>query len=280
MPIDAALIERLGWRQGSLFTLAASRPLVLAHRESIAIPGYTIGGDSRLILVSHDCDLVHRGVHEPRIEVCLAVPHLGGLDGNFTGTRNPRRLHVEIEIDGATGAFELRAPTRFQLSREILQESAPDPNARIAARHHNYFCHWLEKRVRRRALPTEFDRRIDSRTRARIRVALAPLRASVDSLLIAIDPDDVDLPPEQPYAVQVVALMESADYAVAQRRAAVDIAVQRIQELLDLCPGIDLDACISQSMGEMTIDVYRDFLIWDVDDLSLDADVDPPRQIP
>ena len=67
------------------------------------------------------------------------------MDGNFAGTRDPRRLHLELEIDGATQPFELRAPTRFCIPRETLESSTPDPNARLALRHHRHFCHWLAK---------------------------------------------------------------------------------------------------------------------------------------
>jgi hypothetical protein len=101
MPIDAAAIQNLGWRQGSVFTLQASTPVVVANRERISVPQFTIPDEARLILVSHDCDIVHPGPHEPRIEVCPAVRLNGALSGNFTGTRNPRRLHIELEIEGA-----------------------------------------------------------------------------------------------------------------------------------------------------------------------------------
>lgn len=280
MPIDAALIENFGWRQGSIFTLAASGPIVLANRDSVAVPQYTIPDDCRLILVSHDCDVVHRGVHEPRVEVCPAVRLNGALDGNFTGTRNPRRLHIDLEIGGAVQGFELRAPTRFPVPREILQESAPDPHARIRPKHHEYFCHWLAKRVRRTALPTEFDRRVNAQTRTQMRNVLRPVSDSIDSILIALNPDGIELAPEEPYVVQVAALMEAADYADPQRRAAVDGAMLHIGALLDQCPGLELDACVSQSMAEMTLDVYRDFDLWDYDELSLDVGAEPPLQIP
>jgi len=42
----------------------------------------------------------------------------------------------------------------------------------------------------------------------------------------------------------------------------------------------DLDACVRQSMSEMTLDVFRDFSIWDYDELSLDAGAQLPQQIP
>lgn len=280
MPIDAAAIQNLGWRQGSVFTLQASTPVVIANRERISVPQFMIPDDARLILVSHDCDIVHPGPHEPRVEVCPAVRLNGALNGNFTGTRNPRRLHIELAIGGALHAYELRAPTRFTLPREILQASAPDPETRITAKHHRHFCHWLAKRVRRTALPTAFDQRITAQTRSAIRDLLQPLTDSIDSILIGLDPPDEELGPEATYTVQMVALMDPSDFADQHRREAVEGAMQALQNLLDHCNGIELEACVCQSMADMTVDVYRDFSLWDYDQLSLEADDEPPEQIP
>lgn len=280
MPIDATVIQNLGWRQGSIFALDASTPIIVANRDRISVPQFTITDDSRLILVSHDCDIVHPGPHEPRIEVCPAVPINGPLSGNFTGTRNPRRLQVELEIGGVRHGYELRAPTRFLLPREILQESAPDANAALSTKHYRHLCHWLAKRVRRTALPSAFDQRVPSATRSAIRNILHPLADSIDSVLIAIEPRDEELGPGQSYVVQVVALMESADFNHPQSREAVEGAMQDLQNLLDHCDGIELDACVCESMSEMTVDIFRDFSIWDYDDLSFEADALPPQQVP
>ncbi|MGH8187373.1 MAG: hypothetical protein ACREUC_12500, partial [Steroidobacteraceae bacterium] len=82
------------------------------------------------------------------------------------------------------------------------------------------------------------------------------------------------------YIIQVVALMEGPLYSDPQCKATVDVAMHQIEELLDQCPGVELDACVSQSMAEMTLEVYRDFDLWDYDELSLDAGALPPLQIP
>jgi hypothetical protein len=279
MPIDAERIHRQGWRQGSVFTLATSGPIVLAHRDRITVPGFVIDDNARLLLTSHDCDVVHPGLHEPRIEVCPAVAIRGRLDGNFTGTRNPRRLHLELEINGAPQPFELRAPTRFCIPRETLESSLPDPAARLAPRHHKHFRHWLAKRFRRAALPTAFDNRISPDTRREIRNILGPLQGSIDSVLIAIDPEDRELDANTPYVVQVVALMEDADFSDEHRRASVDRALHQIQQRLDRSVGIELEACVSESMARMTVDIFRDFVIWDYDELSLEAHADPPLPV-
>lgn len=279
MPIDAAAIQNLGWRQGSVFTLDASRPIVLAHRNRIAVPEFTIPDDARLILVSHDCDIVHEGLHEPRVEVCPAVA-VDVLSGNYSGTRNPRCIHITIEVDGIHRAHELRAPTRFFLPRETLQDSAPDAAARLTPDHHRHFCHWLAKRVRRTALPTEFDRRVPKKTRSAIRKLLHPLADDIHSLLIAINPNDQELVPEEDYAVQIVALMENDDYLNQQTRETVEGAMKGLEALLDKCEGIELDACVCQSTGVITLDEYVAFSPWDYDDLSLEVGAVVPQQAP
>jgi len=280
MAIDAALIQRNGWRQGSVFTLTASRPIVLEHRDRITVPDFVIGDDARLLLASHDCDVVHPGIHEPRIEVCPAVALNGRLSGNFTGTRNPRRLHIELEINGVARPYELRAPTRFDIGREALEVAQPDPDARITPRHRDHFLHWLAKRFRRAALPTAFDGRISADTRRALRAIIDPLTDSIDTVLIALNPDDQELAPDTPYVIQIVALMSENEFTDGERRGPVEEALGQIQQLIDRCPGIELEACVTESAGRMTIDVFREFVIWDYDDLSLNANIVSPRSLP
>ena len=280
MAIDAALIQQNGWRQGSVFTLEASGPIVLEYRDRIAVPDFVIGDDARLLLTSHDCDIVHPGVHEPRVEVCPAVALNGKLSGNFTGTRNPRRLHLELVINGHTRPYELRAPTRFDIDRTVLQESQPDPDAHITPRHRDHFLHWLAKRYRRAALPTSFDGRISAETRRSIRELIDPLSDSVEAILIALNPDDEELELNVPYIMQIVALMSDINFTNVERRRPVEEALARLQQLLDSCPGIELDACVAASMGRMTVDEYLEFVIWDYDDLSLNVGTAPLRAIP
>jgi hypothetical protein len=67
MPMDVPSIVGHGWRQGSLFTLEASQALLGEKRTH---------ADSRLILASQDCDIVHRGNGEPFVDTFEAKPIL------------------------------------------------------------------------------------------------------------------------------------------------------------------------------------------------------------
>jgi hypothetical protein len=67
MPMDVPSIVGHGWRQGSLFTLEASQALLGEKRTH---------ANSRLILASQDCDIVHRGNGEPFVDTFEAKPIL------------------------------------------------------------------------------------------------------------------------------------------------------------------------------------------------------------
>jgi hypothetical protein len=74
--------------------------------------------------------------------------------------------------------------------------------------------------------------------------------------------------------------MSESDFTNPDRRRPVEEALRQLQQLLDQCAGVELDECLAESTGRMTIDVFLDFAIWDYDDLSLNADMTPPLAVP
>ena len=275
MAIDGARIQTLGWRQGSVFTLEASRPLIAAQRTLYGAESFEVPDDARLIVISHSCDVVNTGTQEPRIELCPAIP-VARLDGRFTGTGNPRRLHVELDVGGVAVPHELLAPTRFYCPRIILETAGPDPAAALPERFRRNFLHWIAKRVRRAALPDAFNRRIDGKLRRRLAKLLAPLQAQMHALLIALDPMDEELADGEAYRMQVLALMEPEDFEDAERQRAVTATVAEMEQLLDGREDIDLEQCEVRSMTNVSLAEHRDFVIWDFDELSLEEGENPP----
>jgi hypothetical protein len=73
--------------------------------------------------------------------------------------------------------------------------------------------------------------------------------------------------------------MEDANFSDPRRRAPVENALQQIQQLIDRSVGIELETCVSESMARMSVDIFRDFAIWDYDELSLEAHAEPPQPI-
>lgn len=144
MPIDSVLIRTNGWRQGSVFSLDDSRTL-LQQPES----------NARLILVSHDCDIVHSGLREPVVEVCEAQPQQR-LDGTYALAKNPRLRHVGLRISEAVVPHSLQAADRRWIDRSLLEGMAPANGAVVAEGERRIITRWLAKRYDRAALPDRF----------------------------------------------------------------------------------------------------------------------------
>lgn len=65
MAFEVADIRQHGRQQGSLFSVESTRDLLGAQIQ---------GGEARLILATHDCDILHQGSHEPKIDAFIATP--------------------------------------------------------------------------------------------------------------------------------------------------------------------------------------------------------------
>lgn len=94
---------------------------------------------------------------------------------------------------------------------------------------------------------------------------------------MAIDPRDQELEDGEEYRLQVLALMEPNEYQDAGKRAAVETATTAIGRLLEGKNDIDLQQCAVRSMTGVNLVEYRDFVIWDLDELSLDQGDNPPQ---
>ena len=280
MPIQSALIASRNWRQGSVFAPTVSSEFIRANRAAIAIPGFEIGEDAILMVISHSCDIVHSGIYEPRIEVCPAV-HISELNGNYTNVRNPRCLQLSLLVENKIAHYEFRAASRFYLPRKVLETNLPNAKVIIGDRELGHLRAWLARRFQRTALPTEFDKRIDRKARDKIRQCLRQVPPhSLHSIVIAINPDDAELSKiEDEYQLQLIALMEPDQYENAQIYEAVANEIEKIEAILGNCDGIDLQACEVESLGNITVAEYRDFSVWDYDHLSWEQNIDPPEQI-
>jgi len=61
----------------------------------VGIPHDPDSGVEALILLSHDCDIVHHDLtREPSAEF-ITMRRAGAPDGNLTHGKNPRRLHMD-----------------------------------------------------------------------------------------------------------------------------------------------------------------------------------------
>ena len=264
MPVDHERIRSKGWCQGRVFSKA----------DNAAIAG-EIPDNSRLILVSHDCDIVHAGNDEPYVEICVARRLEDGPNGLYRWARHPRRLDIEVQIDGAGVGYCIESSRRMSIDRARLESIAPDETATIHTRELTQLTVWLGKRYTRIALPDAFNER-RRETQDRVKRVLKRNGQYISGLMIAMHPKD-ELEAGQNYEIHLVALMLRGDFDIANRREQITDAVAEIAHYLQQCDGIEVVASEVRSEVQFTLHDARYFVELGFDDLSLRKNPEHPR---
>jgi hypothetical protein len=153
--------------------------------DSSALPT-GVGLDARLIVVSHDCDLVHPSYDtEPYVEFVIARPRaVTARDGRFFHGKNPRRLQLWLSIEGEQQLFEISAHEKHRMSKNMLERGRPDARCSLSAAGVQTLARWLSKRYYRPAFPSEFNRRINPVAK-NIEKSMAANGEDVSSIFIA-----------------------------------------------------------------------------------------------
>ena len=157
---DSEAVARLAWRQGSIL-----RPKLAQHAHRYAPKRVAMNDEDRLIVTSHDCDVVSPSLDkEPVVEILRGqIATATKVDTQLSGGRNPRMLHLAFEA-GATGAVLVcSAHDRWPIPRDLLQREVP--HGQLADKDRRLVAEWLAKRYIRAAFPTAFDRRWRAKTK-------------------------------------------------------------------------------------------------------------------
>jgi hypothetical protein len=264
MPIDADLIRANGWRQGKAFTVSDSHLMLRDYADHSIPRGVKLSTETRLLLVSHSCDVVCRREVEHLVEVCPATPisDHDGLDVYGYG-RDPRRLRIHMAVGSEDSIHELHAPTRFYMDRSRLETMRPDPVIAISDENFLILEQWLAARVVRRVFPDEFDRRLSTKNHKKIRKVLQDTEPFVRKLLYSIRPHG-ELEGHEPYGLKVVLLARSEH--LFNERERLQTAVTRIKKILDR-PGINADVVLA-SDDQFTYKQFVGYADWGFEDLS------------
>ena len=264
MPIDHERIRENGWRQGRVFSL-----------DDTATITEQVGTTSRLIVVSHDCDIVHTGDHEPHIELCLAEHLPEGANGLYRWARHPRRLDLEIAIDDARIGFRLNASDKQLHNRAVLEAYRPDDSALLPEVELTRMIVWLAKRYNRVALPDAFNLR-RAAAEDRVRGILRRDGEFLSGLFIALKPRG-EQDEEERYEIHLVGLMRRDNYENIEQRTRIELAINQVGAALDACVGIDVVEAEVQSEATFTLHDLYYFIELTFDDLSLRVDPPEPR---
>ncbi len=271
MPIDHARIHQGGWRQGKLLTVEASRNLLDECTHRPQPPGIELPEGTRLVVVSHSCDVCAPSQLEVGCEFCPAIPlPPGQTAAQFGNARDPRRLRLQVIVDGQPQWHELYAPLRFTHTRASLEEIVPDAAARIEEQQLWALEVWLAARYRRRVLPNTFDARLDTNNHKRIRTAIKPVEEHILSVLFSLSPDEEIADANVPYQLRVALLVRSADLINPGVLEGLEVAKDKVEEILQEREGIEATVELAGD-EEMTVAQFRNYSRWGLEDLSIEA---------
>ena len=148
---DSKAVARLGWRQGSV--LGANLTQVACEHDPRRV---AVSDENRLIVSSHDCDIVSPSLHkEPFVEVLRGrISTAGKLDKQLSGGRNPRILHLGFHAEAADALLVCSVHDRWPIPRELLLGEGPQ--GQLADKERRLVAEWLAKRYIRAAFPDGF----------------------------------------------------------------------------------------------------------------------------
>lgn len=157
---DSEAVARLGWRQGSVLGANLAQ---LAYEH--APRRVAVSEENRLIVTSHDCDIVSPNLSkEPFVEVLQGhAATAGKVDKQLSGGRNPRILNLGFEAGAGGAVLVCSVHDRWPIPRELLLGEGPQ--GQLADKDRRLVAEWLAKRYIRAAFPTAFDLRWRSKTK-------------------------------------------------------------------------------------------------------------------
>lgn len=141
------------WRQGFFLGEDAILALILPDKENLK--------NTVVIVATHDCDLTQHPDAEPMVEVVIGCL-VDILQGNFTHTKSPRKLHLELKNEGSIVFAEFLAKNKISITKEHLAKFLPNNAQSLDDENINIFQRWLALRYRRSAFPDEFESRLKS----------------------------------------------------------------------------------------------------------------------
>jgi len=256
-------IKELGWRQGSIL------PRTLVDKFLEEHPGILDPDTEILLVASHDCDVTNASFDsEPRVELLKAtLLDASRRDGALLYGKNPRKIQFEVQVAGEFNFAEANAHDRFFVPREILLDCGPDRERSCTPLAIRQISDWLSRRYVRVAFPDSFNSRI-RRSQKAIRKALRSAGRYITAVFVAME-SWAELAESEPYHIMITMTMKDEDFDDLLKRRHAQETLNRIEERLDSCAGIEVIEGVLSSEGEISLADLRLIRRFEFDDLSL-----------
>lgn len=271
--IDRDILKSNGWKMGACFTRSSCPELVSSMGENHSQDNTFV-----YIAITHDCAIINDSlVAEPFLEFIVARP-IGKLDGNFTHTKNPRKLHLELNIQSSPTPFELNIIDRAFLDRALLLQNKPAQDVYLKDSQKATLVRWLANRYMGQALPDQFEKRIDP-VRDRLNKLLSKPEANdMLAIYIELDPRD-ELASDKKYSLNFALVYEDAAFNKLIDEDRLDHFVDEMKAVFQKAPGIELTGVIPLSEKDFTLYQQRKMIRWRSDHHSFKQDMDDVEMI-
>jgi hypothetical protein len=251
-------------KQGSVLLKNVVDKLSLQHPD---FPEKTF-----VVVISHDCDLANE--QEDSFEVIIGrVLDENELNGNFTHTKNVRKLHIEFK-NGSEIIFVELLTGKHKLLKDSLQSQVCTSPHCLDVKNLEILQRWLAARYRRSAFPDEFNNRLKKfKIEDKLKKILESQGVFILSILFDLD-DGKNIErngDEDIYELSIYLVYESHNFDVAH-----DVAksvTEKIKGLFEkkFC-GIELIDCQVISDEVLTVKYARVLREWRLEYLSLRDD--------
>ncbi|MBL1458857.1 MAG: hypothetical protein COA34_013535 [Methylophaga sp.] len=268
------LLKSKGWRFASCFNDGVAA--LLCER---------IQGDHRIdncfyINVTQDCSIINPNIDaEPFIEYLTAIP-IPKENGMFINARNIRKLHIEIDVNGQVGWYELNMGLRGFISRENIDGCDPSLGIKLTPESERILKRWLANRYIAQTFPDDFNAKINHLLKNSkaplVKIFDSDIGRACHSILISLDPNDRDLEKGESYDVVLVLLFSEAK-AKEIGFDAMDFLANEVEKTLINIDGIGPVSVNSLSESSITFEQVVKMVRWQFDYISLanDAQIVP-----
>lgn len=257
------------WRQGHVLPPAAVASLGLAEADQVE--------GTRVVVISHDCDLANDNLDvEPEVEV-LVGNVVGASNGNFTWGKSPRTLHLPVQREGGAEVLELIQTAKRRLPKTALAKFVPSLEHSMGQPELSTLRSWLGVRYNRAAFADAFVRRLGAvkadRQLAKLLeqsgdlISFVYFRIEGGHTLERVDGD--------PYRFDIVLVFTPGDDAENSADRAHELAENveaDIQGRLKDPTSIVLNSCVPISEDDVTVGRARTLTQWRLEHMTLRAD--------
>jgi hypothetical protein len=271
--IDRAILKSNGWKMGACFTRSSCPELVESMNED-----HSQDESFVYIAITHDCAVINESlIAEPFLEYILAR-QIDKLNGNFTHTKNPRKLHIELDVKNLPIPFELNIIDRAFLDRGLLLQNKPGQDICLKDSQKAILVRWLANRYMGQALPDQFENRIDP-VRKKLEKLLSKIEANgMLALYINLNPRD-ELASDKNYKLTVAMVYEDAVFMSLTDEDRLDKYVNEIKVVLQKSSEIDISEVVAFSEKDFTLYHQRKMIRWRSDHCSFKEDMDDVEMI-